>query len=144
MHNKTVNQIFDGHISPKKWIFWFFQCLRLRDFLNIGVGEKVFIWKGVKWHDNQFSIYQPPLWNASFSVKTWFFLKLWKIGCTKLQKNPKKWNNTLGFFFGFHSKLVREHNGPKKMDPPCMFLVGYFGTFNLNFDFLKKKIFGTP
>ena len=23
-------------------------------------------------------------------MKTWFFLKLWKIGCTKLQKNPKK------------------------------------------------------
>ena len=61
-----------------------------------------------------------------------------------MQKNPKKWNNTLGFFFGFHSKLVREHNGPKKMDPPCMFLVGYFGTFNLNFDFLKKKYLGHP
>ena len=73
-----------------------------------------------------------------------FLAMFWKIGCTKLQKNPKKWNNTLGFFFGFHSKLVREHNGPKKMDPPCMFLVGYFGTFNLNFDFLKKKYLGHP
>ena len=25
-----------------------------------------------------------------------------------------------------------------------MFLVGYFGTFNLNFDFLKKKYLGHP
>ena len=30
------------------------------------------------------------------------------------------------------------------MDPPCMVLVGYFGTFNLNFDFLKKKYLGHP
>ena len=44
--------------------------------------------------------------------------------------------NSLLFFWGFDSILVRER-WAKKMDPISMFPVGYFGTFNLNFEFFR-------
>ena len=45
MHDKTVNQIVDGHISTKKLIFGFFKCLRLRDLLNLGRKKNCFLKK---------------------------------------------------------------------------------------------------
>ena len=42
MHNKTVNQIFDGHISPKKWIFaiWVFSMFEVAWFFKYRGGRK--------------------------------------------------------------------------------------------------------
>ena len=79
-----------------------------------------------------------------FLHKTWFFIKFWKIGCTKLPKNPKKWKNVIFFIFEFHSKLVREHFGPKKMTPPPLGSnVCYFCNFISIFWFSTKKIWPT-
>ena len=118
--------------------------MRLRDFLNIGVGKKPFFLNRCKMTWQSIIYLSTTPLKCLFLRENLIFLKIVKNRVYQIAKNPKKWNNTLGFFFGFHSKLVREHNGPKKMDPPCMFLVGYFGTFNLNFDFLKKKYLGHP
>ena len=77
------------------------------------------------------------------SPQNLIFRKILTNRVYQIEKKPKKWKNTLFLFFGFHSKLVREHFGPKKMDPPICPPLGYFCNFNLNFEFLEKNIWDT-
>ena len=81
--------------------------------------------------------------NQKILSKIWFLAIFWKIGCTKLQKNPKKSKSHIFFFFVINSKLVREHFGPKKMTPPLGSNVCYFCNFISIFWFSTKKIWPT-
>ena len=78
------------------------------------------------------------------SPQNLIFHKILKNRVYQIAKKPKKWKNVLFFIFEFHSKLVREHFGPKKMDPPICPPLGYFCNFNLNFEFLEKKYLRHP
>ena len=140
MHNKTVNQTFDGHFSPKKWILGFFLCLRLRDFLNIGVGEKVFFWKRCKmtW---QSIIYlsTTPLKCPSLRENL-IFLNILKnrVYQMKKKKMKKRSSNFLDLIVNWSGITMSQKNGPLSM-----FLIGYFGTFNLYFEFFDNKNWDT-
>ena len=78
------------------------------------------------------------------SPQNLIFHKILKNRVYQIAKKPQKWKNVLFFIFGFHSKLVREHFGPKKMDPPICPPLGYFCNFNLNFEMLEKKYLRHP
>ena len=80
--------------------------------------------------------------NQKILSKIWILAIFWNIGCTKLQKNPKK-SKSHTFFFVINSKLVREHFGPKKMTPPLGSNVCYFCNFISIFWFSTKKIWPT-
>ena len=78
------------------------------------------------------------------SPQNLIFHKILKNRVYQIAKKTQKWKNVLFFIFGFHSKLVREHFGPKKMDPPICPPLGYFCNFILNFEFLEKKYLRHP
>ena len=144
MHNKTVNQTFDGHFSPKKWILGFFLCLRLRDFLNIGVGEKVFFWKRCKMTWQSIIYFSITPLKCLFLRENLIFLKILKNRVYQIAKKTlKNLSHTL-FFFVIYIKLVREYFGPKKITPPPLGSnVCYFCNFISIFWFSTKKIWPT-
>ena len=69
------------------------------------------------------------------------FLIFWKIGCTKWKKKEKmrkRPSNFLDLIVNWSGITMSQKNGPLSM-----FLIGYFGTFNLYFEFFDKKNWDT-
>ena len=57
----------------------------------------------------------------------------------KKEKMRKRPSNVLDLIVNWSGITMSQKNGPLSM-----FLIGYFGTFNLNFEFFREKTFGTP
>ena len=83
-------------------------------------------------------------------MKTWFFLKLWKIGCTKLKKNPKKSKSHIFFFLLSIVNWSGNILGQKKWPPPgvqCLLFLQFYLYFlifdkkNLTHPKMTKKLF---
>ena len=125
MHNKTVNQTFDGPFSPKKWIFGFFLCLRLRDFLNIGVGEKVFFWKSCKMTWQSIIYLSTTPLKCLFLRENLIFLKILKNRVYQIAKKNLKNEITplvfLDFIVNWSGNTMGQKNGPPLYGPSRLF-----------------------
>ena len=144
MHNKTVNQILMVILAQKSEFFSYFQCLRLRDFLYIGMGEKVFFWKRCKMTWQSIIYLSTTPLKCLFLRENLIFLNILKNRVYQIEKKNLK-NQKVIFFLlllsivNWSGNTMGQKNGPSLHVPTRLFW--QFWTLILNF---WKQIFGTP